>query len=147
MNGVQLKPAVLKRPSLTTKPLSTRLAAITARRMIPVAPGRYVSAQGKSAPDFTFARWSRRPDGHYELLPEETHMVRLTGSVIRMLGFNERADTIFRLARAGFVEVVQIAPKTTMLNLDSWWNHVRRCAEDPDFWNNTANIDEYRKAL
>ena len=142
-----ISPPVLKRPSLTAKPLSARLAAMTARKMIPVAPGRYVSQRGEPAPDFTFARWSRRPDGQYELLPEETHMIRLTGSVIRMLGFNERADTIFRLARAGFVEVVKVAPQTMLLNLDSWWNHVRRCAEDPEFWNNAANLEEYRKAL
>lgn len=123
------------------------MAAATAARMVQVAPGRYVPTKEGDAPDFTFARWSKKANGEYELLPEATRLVRLTGELIRQLGFAGRADTLFRLGRAGFIEVVKVSPQAAMINLDSWFNHVRRCAEDPEFWETEENRDEYRKAL
>ena len=50
---------------------------------------------------------------------------------------NERCryDTILRLGRAGFVDVVRVAPNTILLDLDSWYRHLADCMDNPDRWN------------
>lgn len=138
-----LKPAVLKPGSELPK----RLVNATRPAMAEVAPGRYVPEIGAEAPEMTVCTWDRQPDGSYLPRPDLTRLVRLTGRLIRSLGFQERGDTIFRLGRAGFIEVVKIAPHTWMLNIDSWFNHVRRCAEDPEFWDDDRRRNEYRRSL
>lgn len=45
-----------------------------------------------------------------------------------------RYDTILRLGRAGFVDLVRIAPNTILLDLDSWYRHLADCMDDPDRW-------------
>ena len=74
-----------------------------------------------------------------------------TPSVLRLakkLGFLGTWETIIRLGRAGFIEVIQVAPRVTLINIDSWYNHLRRCAEDPDFWELSRDaIKEYRKCI
>ena len=144
MKTPELKPARLQPPNA----MAARLSRFTRPAMIMVGPGRYVPADNKSgAPDYTLCTWTRNADGTYAPQPDQTRFFRLTEALVRRLGFHERPDTILRLGRAGFVEVVKVAPGTHLLNLDSWWNHVRRCAEDPEFWDDDARLAEYRKAL
>jgi len=60
--------------------------------------------------------------------------MRLTRHSIRALGFDKRLTTLVRLARAGFIEVSHPSPGIRLLNVDSWFEHLRRTQEDPDFW-------------
>ena len=109
-----------------------RARAATAPRMARVAPGYWAPVEG-SVPDVTICTWQRQGAG-YVPVPEETHMVRVTGGVLRALGMERQMRTLKRLAQAGFVEMILVAPHTWMLNLDSWYNHLRRVAEDEEFW-------------
>ena len=69
----------------------------------------------------------------------------LRAGAAALLGFPARAgedgnercryDTILRLGRAGFVDVVRVAPNTILLDLDSWYRHLADCMDNPDRWN------------
>ena len=62
---------------------------------------------------------------------------------------NERCryDTILRLGRAGFIDVVRVAPNTILLDLDSWYRHLADCMDDPDRWDEGGEDREaYLKA-
>lgn len=102
--------------------------------MVQVAPGRYVPANEQELQEYCLCRWQKMPEGNYMLIPENVRLVRLTAQLGHALGFPGQHQTIYRLGRAGFIEVVWVSPQCAMLNLDSWFNHLRRCAEDPEFW-------------
>ena len=129
-------------------PIEKRLRSATLPAMVQVAPGRYVPQdEKKGAPDVTLAAYVENDDGTYRPVPFNERMVRVDRRLIHMLGFTGQWHTVRRLARAGFIEMIAISPRVTLLNLDSWFNHLRRCAEEPEFWEADANLEEYRRAL
>jgi hypothetical protein len=141
--------AAPKIPARPPAPLPARLAAITRPDMVQIAPGKYAPTSDQ-VPEMTVCAWQKTADGHYHPVPVAERWIRLDEDMLRILGFRgdrPRPDTLLRLGRAGFIEVIQATPKCHMLNLDSWFNHLRRCAEDPFFWEDEARIDEYRKSL
>jgi hypothetical protein len=118
--------------------------------MVQVAPGRYSPTDPtKPIPNITLAAWIRNEDGTYRPSPVQENFVRINPRLIRMLGFEDRTfATLRRLGNAGFIELIKAAPHCTLLNLTSWYNHLRRCAEDPEFWEaGKGNLEEYRRAL
>jgi hypothetical protein len=133
-------------------PIQSRLRAATRPAMVQVAPGKYLRSPNtgaeQQADGVTLARWSANGDGTYSPLPYTEPMVRVDARLIHLLGFRGQWHTLARLARAGFIEMIRIAPGTTMLNLNSYFNHLARCAEDAEFWDKgKGNFEEYRKAL
>ena len=121
--------------------------------MVRVAPGRHawVPKDAATPPDaYVMCRWSKQEDGTYAPVPVAGRYVRLDSRTATLLGFparesgrggppphgNERCryDTILRLGRAGFVDVVRVAPNTVLLDLDSWYRHLADCIDDPDRW-------------
>jgi hypothetical protein len=115
--------------------LKRRLKEATRPEMVEVSPGFYAPRDpDKRVADHTLARWTQTPGG-WKAVPICERFVRLDPKLAAMLGFAGRNyNTIRRLGRAGFVEMIVIAPHTTLLNLDSWFNHLKRCAEDPEYW-------------
>ena len=113
--------------------------------MVRVAPGRHawVPKDAATPPDeYVMCRWSKQPDGTYAPVPVAGRYVRLDGRTAALLGFPARGeeercryDTILRLGRAGFIDVVRVAPNTILLDLDSWYRHLADCMDDPDRWN------------
>lgn len=116
--------------------------------MVRVAPGRHawVPKDAVTPPDaYVMCRWSKQEDGTYAPVPVAGRYVRLDSRTAALLGFparvgedgNERCryDTILRLGRAGFVDVVRVAPNTILLDLDSWYRHLADCMDNPDRWN------------
>jgi len=98
--------------------------------------------------NITLALWKPNGDGTYSPLPYTEPMVRVDSRLIKLLGFRGQWHTLARLGRAGFIEMVRIAPATTLLNLNSYFNHMARCAEDPEFWDEgKGNLKEYRKSI
>jgi hypothetical protein len=74
--------------------------------------------------------------------------MRLDRRLARMLGFAGQYATLHRLGWAGFIEIVSPSPGVSLLNLDSWFNHLRRCAEDPEFWSKSGpNYRAYSEAI
>lgn len=113
-----------------------RLRRSTRGEMVEVAPGTYAPANPNvPVADYTVAQWKRKGDGTWTAVPFREPFVRLDRHLGALLGFPGRQyTTIRRLAVAGFVEMIQVAPQTFLLNLDSWFNHLRRCAEAEEFW-------------
>lgn len=116
--------------------------------MVRVAPGRHawVPKDAATPPDaYVMCRWSKQEDGTYAPVPVAGRYVRLDSRTAALLGFPARAgeggnercryDTILRLGRAGFVDVVRVAPNTILLDLDSWYRHLADCMDNPDRWN------------
>lgn len=128
--------------------------------MVRVAPGRHawVPKDAATPPDeYVLCRWSKQADGTYAPVPVAGRYVRLDSSTAELLGFPARAvsderercryDTILRLGRAGFVDVVRIAPNTAMLDLDSWYRHLADCMDAPERWEEGSEDREtYLKA-
>ena len=115
--------------------------------MVRVAPGRHAWVPKRAAtppPEYVVCRWSKQADGTWAPVPVAGRYVRLDSSTATLLGFSARAgadarercryDTILRLGRAGFVDLVRVAPNTILLDLDSWYRHLADCMDDPDRW-------------
>ena len=138
------------RPS--SGPILGRLRAATRPIMVQAAPGKFIpnpeNPQSEIGNDTTLARWSPNGDGTYSPIPFTEPMMRVNSKLLRLLGFQGQWQTLDRLGRAGFVEMLRIAPKTTLINLNSYYNHLARCAEDPEFWSEQKkNLSEYRKSI
>lgn len=129
------------------KSIQARLHAATRPDMVEIAPGKFAPKDGAQAPEMCIASWKRESDGTYRAVPVCERMVKLTSKLTRMLGFPGQFETIRRLGRAGYIECIKVTPQIYLLNLDSWYNHLRRCAEDPEFWDSDGkNLKEYRQA-
>lgn len=120
-----------------------------AAKMVEVAPGRFsLAPAGRRAPDVVLCRALPAENGTWRLCPENVTWARVNSELLTSIGMGRHFLTLYRLARGGFVEMVRIAPHTYLLNLDSWFNHLQRCAENPEFWEaGRGNREEYRKAL
>jgi hypothetical protein len=66
--------------------------------------------------------------------------------VAKALGMGDRMDTLYRLITAGFIEGIRVAPRVTLLNLKSWFNHVDRCAANSEFWSG-KRLEHYLKSI
>lgn len=115
-------------------------------KMVQVAPGKYAPVNMPAPPELSLCAWIQNPDGTFTPKPYEESLVRVNKQLCSLLGFPGRWQTLYRLARMGCVEVIQAAPKFYLLNLHSWYNHLRRCSEDPEFWaEGKGYVEEYRK--
>lgn len=133
----------------TLEPLPERLRRITRPVMIQVAPGVYQKhPEAKAAQDVTIATFVEDQPGLYRLVAVPERMVRLTQQVLELIGMPAQRMTLMRLAKAGMIEMVKVAPNTCVLNMDSWYNHLRRCAENPEMWDpGSPALKEYRRAI
>lgn len=104
-------------------------------KLVEVAPGRYACRDG-ATPEYVMAEVFRRADGSLGLRlgVDCGRFVKLTATVGELLGFAGQLHTIRRLGVAGFVRIVQPSPSVYLLDLDSWYAHIERTADDPDFW-------------
>lgn len=122
-------------PEAAPAPINQRLRDLTRPDMVQVAPGRWAPAPGRKPPDFTIAEWHQNPDGTFTPVPHPERMVRLTRKLVaRLVGESIQMHTFYRLARAGFIEIVHPVPGMRLINIDSWYNHLRRCSETPEMW-------------
>lgn len=129
--------------------IAERIREATRPEMVQVAPGRYMPrADAEQVPDVTLAEYKRLADGSYAVVPFRERLARMTPELMDVLGLGARTRrTLLRLGRAGFIEVIQMSPRCFMLNLDSYFGHLRRMAEDPWFWENPENRKAYMEAV
>lgn len=128
--------------------LSGPLRKKVGAQMIRISPGEYVPlCPEDGAPAAVLAVWERTAGGSYRAVPITDRMLRLTAQLAEVLGFHGGYDTLYRLGRSGFIELIKVAPKTTLLNVDSYYRHLRRCAEDPWYWENAERLGEYTRAI
>lgn len=99
------------------------------------------------APRVGIADWIAVGDGSYKpVVRIHAKMIRLTEDLPDKLGLGIGYQTMLRLMRAGFVEYEQPAPRTYLVNLQSYYDHVRRCKEDPEFWGG-ERLKRYLQAI
>lgn len=117
-----------------SKPDMLRITPSTAN-----APAVYVPKPGARVPDLVLARWAELSDGRYHLVPVAGRWARLSTELCTILGFrdmnrNRKYETMMRLGRAGYIEIVKVSPGCWMIDLDSWWRHIADCMENPEMW-------------
>lgn len=116
------------------------------------APAVYVPKPGGRVPDLVLAKWVNNGEGKYHLVPVGGRMARLSKELCAELGFrdmnhNRKYETMMRLHRAGYVELVKISPCCWMIDLDSWWRHLADCMDNPEMWDEgSEERDNYLKA-
>lgn len=117
------------------RPIVDRLQEATRPVMAQVAPGKYApwKAKGK-VQEYCLCMWRDNGDGTWSPIPINQRLLRLDRKLGDLLGFPGQYQTLRRLGEAGFIEVIPVAPHCFFINLDSWFNHVRRCAETPEIW-------------
>jgi len=125
-------------------PLKDELEALARSGMVRVAPGRHAwvpaaACDPATMPQYCLCRWAEQPDGTYVPIPFPYRLVRLTPKTTSMLGFMSgnrdiRYSTLLRLAAAEFVDIIRISPNCQMLDLDSWFQHLADCMDDPEYW-------------
>jgi hypothetical protein len=87
--------------------------------------------------------------GHYKLVPRSLEkLVRVSPELIEKLGLGSSRDqtTLKRLIRAGFVDGGRVSPQVYTVNLASYFQHLKRCSENPDFWDDPKVRAEYSNA-
>ena len=115
--------------------------------MVRAAPNLYVPSTA-IVPEYSVCAWHEVKSGQYEPVPELTRLIRVNSLLLKALGMAHQEKTMRRLGDAGFIEMFPVAPHTWMLNLDSWYGHCRRVAEDPEFWDRgRGNIECYSDVL
>jgi hypothetical protein len=115
--------------------------------MVEVSPGEYIAARGQDRmQQVTLARWTMLANGNWKAIPFTEKFVRLDAELAACMGFPCQFHTLYRLADAGFIEMVKVSPQLRLINLDSWFNHLRRCAENPEFWENAERRKAYNQS-
>lgn len=109
--------------------------------MVRVAPGvhGWMPAPGREVPAYVLCRWARATEGCWRPVPVGGRYARVGRELLALLGFNtgrdsSRYETLYRLGRAGFVDMVKVSPGCWLLDLDSWFRHLSACMDDPDMW-------------
>lgn len=127
-----------------SRPIADRLLEATRPMMAQVAPGKFApwKAKGK-VQEYCLCMWRDNGDGTYSPIPVNQRMLRLDRELALLLGLPGQYGTIRRLGEAQMVELFPVAPHCYFINLDSWFNHLRRCAENPEIW---AEGSKYLKA-
>lgn len=113
---------------------------------IEVVPGKTIAELPTGVmPKVAIADWMPVGDGtHRAVARIHDKTIRITAKIIRQLGLGISWQTLHRLGRAGFVEVIQKAPSTYNLNLESYYAHVEAVKADPEFWEVKIDRDGVR---
>lgn len=83
-----------------------------------------------------------------EMDGKESDFVLLDNYGLSRLGLNKHNRKILhRLYLAGLVTMYRVSPQRYLLKLSTWEQHLRRMAEDPDFWDKPENIKKWRVAI
>jgi hypothetical protein len=120
-------------------------------KMTEAAPNRWVQqdlAISEPPAEVVFCDVVASGDGTCRLVPRSWEkLVRLTPQLSLQLGLGRSTLTLRRLIQSGFVDGARVAPFVYTLNLSSYFSHLKRCAENLDFWNDPKVRDQYRKPM
>lgn len=101
-----------------------------------VAPGKFTADLPEGiVPRYGFVRLLRLPNGVYAPLLKTWHQtVRFSTKLAQSLGLDCDYNTLFRLAKTGFLTAYQVSPGCHLLDLQSLHDHLEACKE-PGYWN------------
>ncbi|PTY03910.1 hypothetical protein DB346_02940 [Verrucomicrobia bacterium LW23] len=99
------------------------------------APGKFVQVGHGQAPKIIICDVVGNNDGTCRMVPRNFEKFQsLTDELLEAMG-NVSRETLMRLIMGGFIEGIKVSPRVWLINLQSWFNHLDRCAADPEFWN------------
>lgn len=115
-----------------------------------LAPGIFRVLDAKALGKYCLARWRDNRNGTHSLVPVTAARAVLNAKLLQRLGMTGCERTLIRLGRAGFITVVQVAPRVRVLDLDTLKDHeqqvARAEAEGRAFWSG-ANARRYHAAI
>ena len=138
-------------PKGGAKKLHETVATATKPDMVRVAPVRHAWVQKDAAvppAKYVVCRWVKQNEETYAPVPVAGRLVKVCPDLMALLGFNtgrrsSRYETLYRLANAGFIEMVRISPGCWLIDLDSWYRHLSRCMNEPEMWDEGAEDREH----
>jgi len=78
-------------------------------------------------------------------LDQERHFLLLDADGYKALGLRKgNGKSLLRLFECGKIKLHRITPRLSLLDLDSWREHMQQVGEDPWYWENTKNLSAYR---
>ena len=103
-----------------------------------IAPGIFVPTNPQHIPEVILCKVIECGGGQVRLEPFREDWIQMDPPSLRMIGMGNKRNTLLRLSDGGFIECVKTSPGVWLLNLTSWYNHLRRVAEaaadGEDFW-------------
>ena len=122
--------------------------------MVRVAPGRHAwvpapHRDGK-VPSCVLCRWEKDGGGSWRPVPVGGRFSRVRAELVAAMGFNtgparQKYETLVRLGRAGFIDMVKLSPGCWFIDMDSWHRHLLRCMENPEMWEEgSEDLETYR---
>lgn len=119
--------------------LQCAIHAMVGSNMVRIAPDTAVWIPKNGEPDrYCLARWTPQGAG-YVPMPIGGRLAQVTPALLRAIGITDHSidaqrQTLHRLARAGFIELIHLSPGVWLLDLDSWFRHLQECQEHADLW-------------
>lgn len=117
-------------------------------RIVEIAPNKFVQLDlNLPPPEMVLCDVVPIPGhaGHFKLSPRSwERLVRVTPELLDRLGVDRM--TLLRLIRSGFVDGARVVPRAYVVNLVSFFAHMKKCAENPDYWENPRILSEYKTA-
>jgi hypothetical protein len=118
--------------------------------MVEVAPNRFVQMNiDLEMPGTAFCDVVpvQGAPGTFRLVPRSWEKLeRVNRELCQKLGLGGDTTTLRRLIRTGFVDGARVTPAIYTVNLAAYFSHLKRCAEDPDFWDNPKVRAQIREA-
>ena len=123
-------------PRPTRANLFSKCKEFPGGRQIEVAPGKTVfpAPDDIDLPKVALVSWQKiGPSEYRPVVRIHERWVRLTGALPEHLGMGIDYNTLMRLIKAGFVASRRPAPNTTVIDVESWFEHLH-ASSDPEFW-------------
>lgn len=131
--------------------MSEKINIINFGTTIEVAPGKTATLNEKTMPKVGVCRFIPIGNGEYKIqIDTKLSWVRLRPNTPKELGLGIEYRSLFRLVATGFVLGQKVTPNCWQFSLQSYFDHLERVRNDPEFWeeNNPAqNLQKYRAAL
>jgi hypothetical protein len=122
----------------TSKAVIGQLDLFRKPKLIPAAPGLYVPTTPDDVPEVMLCKVIPVGNGEFRLEPFREDWLNMDRQNLRLIGMENKRNTLLRLSDGGFVECIKPSPGIWLLNLTSWYNHLRRVsqtqADGEDFW-------------
>jgi len=119
-------------------------------RMVEIAPNRFVRTDHGRKDDLPEVLLSDLVDlgnGTFKLVPRSWEkLAHLTPELSELLGMSRNTRPLRHLIRAKFVDGARTAPGCYSINVGSFFRHMKRCAENADFWEDPRVMRQYRDA-
>lgn len=118
-------------------------------KMAEVSPGVFVQLDlGFKPAEVVICDVVEAGGGLFKLVPRTWEkLVRVDSDLCERLGLGTGTGIMRRLIRSGFVDGGRTAPKAYTVNLSSYFRHLTRCSEDPDFWQKKDRVKLFRSAM